>query len=95
MPPRGRENSIPARRRVRSTKKGELPLLFFEFSGITRYLLLFPQCGHGNDGIILRICKLSVHRKLRILFLGFRTERCGSHVLRSRCAFAIPRIIRG
>ena len=57
MPPRGRENSLPARRRVRSTKKGELPLLFFEFSGITRYLLLFPQCGHGNDGIILRICK--------------------------------------
>ena len=76
-------------------KKGELPLLFFEFSGITRYLLLFPQCGHGNDGIILRICKLSVHRELRILFLGFRTERCGSHFLRSRCAFAIPRIIRG
>ena len=53
MPPRGRENSLPARRRVRSAKKGELPLLFFEFSGITRYLLLFPQCGHGNDGIIL------------------------------------------
>ena len=53
MPPRGRENSLPARRRVRSTKKGEPPLLFFEFSGITRYLLLFPQCGHGNDGIIL------------------------------------------
>ena len=51
------EFSLPARRRVRSTKKGELPLLFFEFSGITRYLLLFPQCGHGNDGIILRICK--------------------------------------
>ena len=93
MPPRGRENSLPARRRVRSTKKGEPPLLFFEFSGITRYLLLFPQCGHGNDGIILRICKLSVHRELRILFLGFRTERCAifsvpDALLRSPALFA-------
>lgn len=33
MPPRGRENSLPARRRVRSTKKGELPLLFFRIFG--------------------------------------------------------------
>lgn len=32
MPPRGRENSLPARRRVRS-KKGELPLLFFRIFG--------------------------------------------------------------
>ena len=95
MPPRGR-GIIPSGAAAREVnKKGELPLLFFEFSGITRYLLLFPQCGHGNDGIILRICKLSVHRKPRILFLGFRTERCGSRVFRSRCAFAIPRIIRG
>ena len=33
MPPRGRENALPARRRVRSTKKGELPLLFFRIFG--------------------------------------------------------------
>jgi len=32
-PPRGRENALPARRRVRSTKKGELPLLFFRIFG--------------------------------------------------------------
>ena len=57
MPPRGR-GIFPSGAAAREiNKKGELPLLFFEFSGITRYLLLFPQCGHGNDGIILRICK--------------------------------------
>lgn len=54
MPPRGRGifPSGAAAREINKKRRAASPFLF-GFSGIPRYLLLFPQCGHGNDGIIL------------------------------------------
>ena len=77
-------------------EKGEIPLLFrLDFRVFPVICFCFRSAGTEATGLFSRICKLSVHRKPRIFFLGFRTERRGSRVFRSRCAFAIPRIIRG
>lgn len=51
MPPRGRENSLPARRRVRSTKKGEPPLLFFlNFRVLPVICFCFRSAGTETTG---------------------------------------------
>ncbi len=95
-PSRGREILPSGAAACEVNEKGEMPLLFrLDFRVFPVICFCFRSAGTEATGLLSRICKLSVHRKPRILFLGFRTERCGSRVFRSRCAFAIPRIIRG
>ena len=95
-PSRGREILPSGAAACEINEKGETPLLFrLDFRVFPVICFWFRSAGTETTGLFSRICKLSVHRKPRIFFPGFRTERRGSRVFRSRCAFAIPRIIRG
>lgn len=48
----GKCPSGAAAREINKKRRAASPFSF-GFSGVPRYLLLVPQCGHGNDGIIL------------------------------------------